>query len=736
MPREIYLDANATTPVLPAAPASAQHVMETLYGNPSSTHYAGLKAQDMLANVRARATRVLGAGDGRIVFVSGATEAIQTAVLSALCAVRERRAQGHPTGRLLLFGATEHKAVPESLAHWNQVLGLGLEIRALPVNMEGQHNLATLRLLAADAALLCTMAANNETGVVSDLTAIGSVLDQTGSRALWLVDCVQALGKLPLHLADTRIDYAAFSGHKLYAPKGVGMLYVRAQTPFTALMAGGGQEGGQRSGTENMAGIAALGAVLKALEEGNTFRSHNALRVLRDRLVESLRAALPEVVFNAPLEKTLPTTLNFSVPGFSSKELLDLFDAAAIRVSSGSACSAAQAAPSYVLQAMGLPAWRAASAVRMSFGPATDDAFIALACARIADCGAALRASGLTRSARAVQPAEGVLQFSAEGANSWLVLDPASRHCVVVDPLPELLGRLHTCIDNQNLQVLAVVCSSADPSRVSARQALVQRLEQCLPSRIGTCDTTGWPAGCGAIRLADGSPANALHIGRQCFAQLALPDSMVHLLGQAEAGCLPAEAVRFAFCGDALLAGSDCDPVRRPRSPMAQLALDRLVPVLHPDTVLCQAADPHGRIADTFQAALAPASHRDQTAACMHLDAKALEAFLSEHANTRLIDVRETFEHLVSPPPTWWGRVPELVPLSCLVNHLGGWLQDCQTPLVFICRSGGRSARTAACLRRLGHPNAWHLAGGLANSLAPPAAVLGNKETADEPAFT
>jgi rhodanese-related sulfurtransferase len=156
-------------------------------------------------------------------------------------------------------------------------------------------------------------------------------------------------------------------------------------------MTGGGQEAGQRAGTENMAGIAALGAVLAALEEGGTFRTHAQMCGYRARLAEALRAAFPGLVFNAPFEHALPTTLNFSVPGLASGALLNLFDAAAVHVSAGSACSAAQAAPSYVLAAMGLPDWRAASALRMSFGALADDAMIDAACARIARCGHALR---------------------------------------------------------------------------------------------------------------------------------------------------------------------------------------------------------------------------------------------------------------------------------------------------------------------------------------------------------
>ncbi len=350
--KDIYLDSNATTCVLPAAVTAARQAMEQGFGNPSSTHATGLQAKAMMDGVRQRARRLLGAGEGRLMFNSGATEGIQTAVLSALCALRERRDAGQRIGSLLLYGATEHKAVPESLAHWNRLLGLNLEVRKLPVDAQGRHDLQALAVLVGDTAMLCTMAANNETGVVSDLSAIAQLLQERGADAYWMVDCVQALGKLKLNLAATRIDYAPFSGHKLYAPKGIGMLYVRAGAPFTPLMMGGGQEAGLRSGTENMAGIAALGAVLAALEDGTTFRSHAELSVFRERLMSSLERAFPGIVFNMPGDLSLPTTLNFSVPGLSSKELLDLFDAARVRVSSGSACSAAKALPSYVLEAM------------------------------------------------------------------------------------------------------------------------------------------------------------------------------------------------------------------------------------------------------------------------------------------------------------------------------------------------------------------------------------------------
>ena len=720
MQNEIYLDANASTPVLPVAAASALDAMRALFGNPSSTHCTGLRAKNMLRAVRARAVRLLGAGEGRMLFVSGATEAIQTAVLSALCAIRDRQQQGARTGSLLLYGATEHKAVPESLAHWNRILGLNLDIRALPVDGDGQHDLNVLRALAPDAALICTMAANNETGVVSDLNGIEAVLLHTADKALWLVDCVQALGKLPLNLATTRIDYAAFSGHKLYAPKGVGMLYVRANAPFTALMAGGGQESGQRSGTENMAGIAALGAVLEALEDGRSFRSHAELLAFRDRLADSLRAALPGLVFNVAFAKALPTTLNFSVPGFASKELLDLFDAAGIRVSSGSACSAAKAAPSFVLEAMGLPAWQAASAIRMSFGPAADESFIHLACERIASCGHALRASGLVRSDLRSQTTDGAVQFACDGASSWLLLDAESRSCVVIDPQPELTRRLDGAIRHLDYRVNAILSRSTDSAHVVTRQALARRLEDRIDPDIATDPDTGWPMRCVTVTLANGRRVEAVPLGQQVLARLAQPEACMYLFGRPESGRLGADAVRFGFFN----------------SKVSLALLHQLTEVINPGTVICATDDCDTQLATTLQAEKFSASDRSDLD--IHLCPTALDAFLREHIDTLLVDVREPFERLAGPEVLLAGRVPIHVPLSRLVNQLPAWTRGARPPLVFICRSGNRSGKAASCLRRLGYAQSWSLTGGLAlagtNGLNPaqravqPLAVAQNRE--------
>ncbi|KQX00215.1 cysteine desulfurase [Massilia sp. Root418] len=697
MTSDIYLDGNATSPVLPAAIAAAVRAMEDCYGNPSSTHTTGLRARALLDGARQRAVRLLGVEQGRLMFNSGATEGIQTAVLSALCALRERRDAGEAIGALLVYGATEHKAVPEALAHWNRLLGLNLTLSKLPVDSEGRHDLQALRALLPQAAMLCTMAANNETGVLSDIAGIEALLDEAGSSVYWMVDCVQALGKFRLRLARSRIDYAPFSGHKLYAPKGIGMLYVREGAPFTPLIVGGGQEGAQRSGTENMAGVAALDAVLAALEQGGVFRPHDVLCAFRERLAASLRRALPGVLFNAPFEHALPTTLNFSVPGLSSKELMDVFDAAGVRVSSGSACSAAKAAPSYVLQAMGVPDWRAASAIRMSFGPLADEASIARACERIERCGAALRASGLIAPDGSLPAQDGVLQLGSGGACSWLLHDAASRSCVVIDPQPEFAERIAAHVRGLGYRVRAVLGTSP-----GADVATLSRALNVAPG----ADAFGWPQD--GNGNGDGG-GELLALGGLALRRV-LVDSQqaVYLLGEAAHGALPA-AVRHAFIGT--------------------LAPQQVAGLVHADTLLCAASDARRPFCSTLraleadQAACGDQAQGQAQDGDLHLDAAALQELLRRHPDAVLIDVRESHEHLLGVPAPLEGNVLS-VPLGQLAGQIPAWLDaSVPVPLVFFCRSGNRSTRAAQCLRRLGYAQAYDLAGGMALQAPAPHAL-------------
>ena len=738
---EIYLDANATTPVLPQAQAAALAAMAQSFGNPSSIHGSGLKARALLDQARATARRVLGVSSGQLLFTSGATEGIQTAVLSALCALRRRREAGEAIPPTLLYGATEHKAVPEALKHWNAVLGLGLELLAIPVDADGRHDLAWLGARAGAAGLVATMAANNETGVLSDLDGIGRLLRGTG--ALWLVDGVQALGKLPLALEARGIDYAPFSGHKLYAPKGIGMLYVRDGAPFTPLLAGGGQEGSLRSGTENMAGIAALDAVLAALESPEVFAPPAELQRRREHLVAALREAFPGIRFHAPFATSLPTTLNFSVPGLGSKLLLDLFDAADMRVSGGSACGASKARPSYVLEAMGLPAWRTASAVRLSFGPAADDAFIDEACARIRACGESLRDSCLSTTPQShALPPERLTRFVVDGACCYLLADVASRRCVVIDPLPELTGQLTQWLGCHGYTLAAVLDTHSHGDHASSGPELLAAVPESQ-REAGPVDALGWPQG-----------AQQIGLGAQRLTRLALPghtaDSTAYLLHDAG-------GLRLAFVGDTLMPGALGRSDFAQSEPLAYgPSLLKLQQALQPGTLMLPGHDYDDRFAATLDTECAAqpllrqvlsgaldaagfASAKEalerglalteyQTMACgarvdtctagpaFDLSPEALSTLQQAHPGLVLVDVREPYEQRVGHAPVLDAATRlQAVPLSRLPNALPDWLAlPEETPVVFFCRSGNRSAQAAKALRRLGHAQAWSLAGGLA----------------------
>ena len=685
---EIYLDANATTPVLPAAQQAALAAMADGFGNPSSIHGSGLKARALVDQVRASARRVLGAPTGQLFFTSGATEGIHTSVLSALSELRRRRDAGECAAQALLYGATEHKAVPQALRHWNALLGLDLPVLAIPVDGNGRHDLAWLRAQAPKAGLVCTMAANNETGVISDLDGIADAL--RGSAALWLVDGVQALGKLSLQLIERRIDYAPFSGHKFYAPKGIGLLYVRAGAPFTPLLTGGGQEAGWRGGTENIAGIAALGAVLSAWEAADLFQPPAALAAHRAQLVQALRESFPGLVLNCGDAPCLPTTLNFAVRGVGSRLLLDLFDAAEVRVSGGSACSAAKAEPSYVLQAMGLPEWQTQAAVRLSFGALDGPEFIAAACARLRRCGQVLRARGLSSESPAQAYAPPLVTRMQHGsACCYLLADGDSGECIVVDPVAELVEPITRWLHGRHLALRAVLCTEEAPAVDAAAWRLREATGLC---RAGTGAADAWSADADRPVLA----------GHELIVLPGLPR------GRQAWGLRQEAKLRYVLAGDLPQSAA---PTRMPW--LDHWAAHGAVS----GTLLLPRADGAGLFAARLgDAGSASTCMGDDTAVA--LDGAAAKALLAQGAGL-WVDVREAHERDVQVP----GRgiaASRSVPLSGLLSALPQWLeQEVHTPVVFYCRSGNRSAQAARALRRLGHASAWSLAGGLALWSAP-----------------
>ena len=767
--RDVYLDANATTPVLPAAAKAALEIMEDLFGNPSSSHIAGLRARSILNKARAAALGVLGAESGRIVFTSGATEAIQTAVLSAVCEIRGRKTVDGP--RYLLYASTEHKAVPQSLRHWCSIQGMHHEILEIPVDVQGRLDLDFLSKYASHADLICTMAVNNETGVYQDLKLIEKTIRSANPNALWMVDSVQAVGKLDLKVSELSIDYAPASGHKLYAPKGIGFLYVREGAPFMPLLAGGGQESGARGGTENLPGVAALHAVLQAMEDG-LFNDHETMIGYRDRLIESLQEAFPKIVFNTPFEHAVPTTINFSVPGLSGKELLDLFDAADIRVSSGSACGSALVG-SFVLEAMGLPKWRTDGAIRLSFGPLIKANDVRTACRRISEVGQALRNSCLIVREDQLPPSEpvtGIIQLKRDSMCSWIYLDAATSSAIIVDPFIELADRIETIIRCQGCRILAILDTHMHVDHESPRVELIERYSDLLAPGALTEDPLGWPVPTGSIKVGSGEDAPTITFGNdRIIARVELPGHTVvgcaYLLGKTKDGTLAPAEVELAFTGDTILIGG-IGRTDFGSSSMESLyhSVRSLPALLGPATVICPTHDYPNGFATTLESErrkncflqrlldpLMPMTLEefskekpvmddgiDDESSCeivcgniaapgkcqasLDVALEDREAFFRNHQDAIIIDVREPQEFGFAQDWTHLGlRKPPLnVPLTRLAGYIQSLLAEhddlSSIEVICLCRSGSRSGKAAEALQRCGIEQAWSLSGGLALS--------------------
>ena len=775
---EIYLDANATTPVLPAAAQEAYDAMEELFGNPSSSHISGLRARYILESARDLVAEVLGAGEGQIVFTSGATEAIQMGVFSTLCEIRDRRAAGklESEKRTLLYGATEHKAVPQAIKHWNQLLGVNNEVVQIPVCKYGQLDLEFIKAHAANADLICTMAVNNETGVITNLDAVEKAIRSTNQEVRWLVDCVQTVGKNKLDLSSTTIDYAPVSGHKIYAPKGIGLLYVRENTPLVPLLAGGGQEQGARGGTENLPGVAAIAAVMKKLSESptHTFCDLEVLEKHKQLLVDSLKLAFPSIEFNST-ENSVPTTINFAVKGFPSKELLDLFDAAGIRVSSGSACGSAVKG-SYVLEAMGLPKWQSDGAIRLSFGPLTTELEIKAACERIEQAGQALCESCLVISRDSdylpEQDLDGLIQLKNGSMCTWLLMDAKSKRCIVVDPFEELAERVEALIRCQKSQVVAILDSHAHVDHESCRRMLLKVIGNHAAETAHTKDELGWPeTPDGTAVLEDGSKAPFMIVSEDLvIAQTELPGhtkiGRAYLVGklsnlESDAPSLAAKDVTLAFTGDMILMGG----IGRTDFPCSTVegmfeSLQRLPKLISETTILCPTHDYNNEFSTTIAAeCLSNEFLRGILDNQIKLDAFALEkpkidsaitdetnselvcgliksdfsnsdasitiqhdqlkSFFAEHQDSLIIDVREAHEFAFA---TDWATLgfdspPQNVPLTRLTGFLPNLLslhRESNRDIIFLCRSGRRSGRAAEVARRIGIDTARHIAGGIA----------------------
>jgi len=353
----IYLDNNATTQVAPEVFAAMQPYLTELYGNPSSAHAFGRRMRTAVETAREQVAKLLGAGDSsQIVFTSCGSESDNWAIGGFL--------EQNPERRHIITTRVEHEAVRNLCEHLAEI---GCEVTWLEVDRNGELDLDDLRrALRRNTGLVSIMLANNETGVLFPIVEIGRIIREN-SDAVFHVDGVQAVGKIPINLSDWPIDLFSLSGHKFHAPKGVGALYIRRGVELPPFIIGGGQETGRRSGTEAVPNIVALG---RACQLAREFSGHQQIRGLRDRLEDEILANFSKASLNgiADRSKRLPNTSNISFAGISGPEILTSLDEAGVCVSTGSACNAESREVSGVLRAMNVPYEVARGAIRFSLG--------------------------------------------------------------------------------------------------------------------------------------------------------------------------------------------------------------------------------------------------------------------------------------------------------------------------------------------------------------------------------
>ena len=353
-----YLDHAATTPLLPEAADEMMRVMTSNFGNPSSVHALGRRARGAIEDGRDRVAAAVGAAPGEIVFTGGGTEADNLAIKGA---AHKRRGDGNH----VVATAFEHHAVLDAAQALTQS---GFEVTKVGVEADGSVDAQKVAAAVRPSTVLVSvMTVNNEIGTVQNLAAVADAVKAANPRTLVHTDAVQALGNVPVDLHTWGVDLAAFAAHKAGGPKGVGALFVRSSIALEPELHGGGQERGLRSGTHNVAGIAGFG-IAAEIAAKEVHEKSDRLAPLRDRLLDGIRALVPDVFVNGRLDQRVAGNLNVCIPGTDGETMLLLLDQAGIACSSGSACASGALDPSHVLLALGIPKKLAKGSLRFSLG--------------------------------------------------------------------------------------------------------------------------------------------------------------------------------------------------------------------------------------------------------------------------------------------------------------------------------------------------------------------------------
>jgi len=355
---DIYLDNNATTRVDPQVVEAMLPYFTEQFGNPSSMHSFGDRVGRALKQARVQLQQLLGAAhESEIIFTSCGTESDSTAILSALKALPDRRE--------VITTAVEHPAVLNLCEHLEKQLGDdGYIIHRLHVDKKGRLDLTEYRKkLSERTAIVSVMWANNETGTIFPVEQMAEMARAHGAQ--FHTDAVQAVGKIPIDLKSTAIDMLSLSGHKLHAPKGVGVLYLRRGTRYRPMLRGGHQERGRRAGTENTASIIGLGKAAELALEHLTFEN-TCVKAMRDRLEQGILAAVPNAFVTGDTSARLPNTANIAFEYIEGEGILLMLNKEGIAASSGSACTSGSLEPSHVMRAMSIPYTAAHGTVRFS----------------------------------------------------------------------------------------------------------------------------------------------------------------------------------------------------------------------------------------------------------------------------------------------------------------------------------------------------------------------------------
>ncbi len=367
--RRVYLDNNATTPVLPEVLEAMRPYFGEHFGNASSIHHHGQETRAAVERARESVAKLLGCRPAEIVFTSGGTEADNLAIFGLV-----NPGPTHP-GDHVISSTIEHHAVLNSCKHLEEK---GIEVTYLPVNGSGLVDPDDLRRgLRANTRLVTIMFANNETGVLQPVEEFGKICAE--ADVYFHTDAVQAASKVPIHVKEIGCDLLSISGHKLHAPQGVGALYVRKGTTLEPMLYGGSHERSRRAGTENVAGIVGLGKAAELAVSGLENGEASRIASLRDRLETTILDHVEAAGVNSAGAPRVPNTSNIYFDYIEGEAMVISLDLKGLAVSTGAACSSGAIEPSHVLTAMGLRPDRARASIRFSLGKQNVEQDVALA---------------------------------------------------------------------------------------------------------------------------------------------------------------------------------------------------------------------------------------------------------------------------------------------------------------------------------------------------------------------